>query len=256
MCYGEGAGNPADRRWVVHGLCTSRISMHARELLELALLAATHAPALIEGNRRIPERCVERYWIFSKVRLDRWAWTLKGDIKFGRLVRGTIEEIFAGEVLARVWMAVLAAYDRRRCTDEAEPVARSVVGGHVEARHRALQILVDDSRIDARAIVELNRLLRHADRLTELLVEQVEFPDSLSAQHAAGLFQSGFRTPLAAGSPNPDLNARIAAGVVGCFPDEVFQRSDWPFPLWFAHVMSTAEEAQSMIDELAVGECW
>lgn len=230
--------------------------MHARELIELALLAATHSSALTDVDRRIPERCIEQYWIYSKVRLDRWAWTLKGDVAFGRLVRGTIEEIFAGEVLARVWTAVLAVYDRRRGTDDAEPVARSIIAGHVEARHRALRILLDDSKIDARAAVKLNRLRRHTDRLTEWLIEEIESPDASSRQHPVGRFESKFKPLFSDTSPNPDLNSRIAAGVVGSFPNEVFQQSDWPFPLWFAHVMVAAEEAQSMIDGLVVEECW
>lgn len=230
--------------------------MHARELIELAQLAATHCSALTEGDRRIPERCIEQYWIHSKVRLDRWAWTLKGDVVFGRLVRGTIEEIFAGEVLARVWMAVLTVYDRRRGTDDTEPVAKSVISAHIEARHRALRILVDDSKIDARAAVELNRLRRYTDRLTELLIEEIESPDTFSATHPAGRFESKFKPAFSETSPNSDLNSRIAAGVVGSFPEEVFQRAGWPFPLWFTHVMIAAEEAQSMIDELVVEECW
>ena len=229
--------------------------MHARELIELAQLTATHSPALIEGEWRIPEWCIEQYWVYSKVRLDRWAWTLKGDVAFGRLVRATIEEIFAGEVLARVWNAVLAVYDRRRGIDDAEPVARSVVSGHDDARHRAMRLLVEDSKIDARTMVELNRLRRHCERMAAMLVEEVESPDAFSTNHSSARNKIKYNPPFSESSPNPELNAKIAASVVGGFPQEVFQRAGWPFPLWFVHVMNTAEEAQSMIDELAVEVC-
>ena len=229
--------------------------MHARELVELAGMVATHCKALTEGDWRIPADCIEQYWTCSKVRLDHWARTLKGDDVSHQQLRGTIEEILAGEVLARIWTTVLSAYDRRRGTDEAEPIARSVMIGHTEARRRALTMLLQVSKIDAQAAVELNRLRRHAERWAELLIEEVESPETFFANHPAGRSTDKFQTPFSAASPNPDLNARIAASVVGCFPEEVFNRDGLCFSLWFAQVMSTADDAQSMIDRLLTEEC-
>ena len=218
--------------------------MHTRELLELASVAAVHHAALTEGSWSIPERYIERYWVFSKVRLDRWAWTLKGDVPFDRLARGTIEEIFGGEVLARVWAAVLAAYDRRRGAADAEPVAQSVISGHVDARCRAMRMLLEDPAIDARATVELNRLRRHADRLTEVLIAEVESPSP------AGRHGEKCMARFSTVTPNPDLNSQIAASVVGSFPEGTFEQAGLCFPLWFARVMSAADDAQSMLDDL------
>lgn len=228
--------------------------MHARELVELAGMVATHCTALTDGCRRIPAECIEQYWTCSKVRLDRWARTLKDDDVSRQQLRGTIEEILAGEVLTRIWTAVLSAYDRRRGTDEAEPVARSVMIGHAEARHRALLLLLRVSGIDAQAAVELNRLRRHAERWTELLLEEVESPETFLANHPAGHSTDEFQAPFSAASPNPDLNSRIAASIVGCFPEEVFDGTGLCLSLWFARVMSAADDAQRMIDRLLTEE--
>ena len=109
--------------------------MHARELVELAALVSAHGPVLIRSGQPIPAGSIEEYWLASKVRLDRWAWSLKGfteqaDADARRrqaqwpAVRGVLEEILAAEVLTRVWTAVLCAHDRHRGADEVEPVAR------------------------------------------------------------------------------------------------------------------------------------
>ena len=84
--------------------------------------------------------------------------------------RGVLEEILSGEMLTRVWTAVLCACDRRRHSDEAEPAARSVLIGHMEARHRVLTLLVRGPGIDAEAVLRLNRLRRRAERWTDLLI--------------------------------------------------------------------------------------
>ncbi len=228
--------------------------MHTREIVELAGMVVTHCTALTKGDWRIPADCIEQYWICSKVRLDCWARTLKGDNVSHQQLRGTIEEILAGEILTQIWTAVLSAYDRRRGTDEAEPVARSVMIGHAEARHRALSLLLRVSEIDAQAAVKLNRLRRHAERWTELLLEEVESPETFLANHPAGHSTDKFQTPFSAASPNPDLNARIAASIVGCFPEEVFDDAGLCLSLWFARVMSAADDAQCMIDRLLTEE--
>lgn len=228
--------------------------MHAREIIELAGMVAAHSKTLTEGVRPIPPECIEQYWTHSKVRLDRWSRAMKGDDVFSRLVRGTIEEIVAGDVLARVWNAILAAYDRRRGSDEAGPVARSVMLANAEARNRAMILLLRMSKRDPRAAAELNRLRRHADRWTGLLLEEIESPERFFAQHPAGRPAIEQKTPFSAAGPNPELNARIAAAIVGCFPDESFGRAGLRLSSWFIRAMRTADDAQAMIDGLLDGE--
>ncbi len=158
--------------------------MHARELIELAALVSAHGPTLVRSDHRIPADSIERYWTTSKVRLDRWARSLKDFTRQAGAdaqqrqrkwpeARGVLEEILTGEILTRVWAAVLCGYDRSRGTDQSEPVGRSVMIGHSEARHRVLTLLSHVTGMDACAAVKLNRLRRHCERWTDLLVARL-----------------------------------------------------------------------------------
>jgi hypothetical protein len=265
--------------------------MHARELIELAALVSAHGPVLVQSDAQINARGIEQYWTSSKIRLDHWTRTLKdlGRPAGGRHIerqwleaRGVLEEILTGEILTRVWAAVLCAYDRARGTDEAEPVARSVLIGHVEARHRVLALLSQGTKIEAKAAVKLNRLRRRCERWTDLLVGRLGGMQDLSefaidpkraedfaedAPNRRGFepshlawpllllsLRTAFQRELGAVSPNAELNARIAAGVLACFPSQVFDSSGLFGSLWLMRITTAAEEAQVMIEELLSSE--
>ena len=109
--------------------------MHVRGLIELAGILASDGPLLLRRGEPLSANRMEPYWTASRVRFDRWALCLKkfstqtdSDAKCRRkqwpTARGVMEEILAGEMLTRVWTAVLAAYDRQRGGDDAEPIAR------------------------------------------------------------------------------------------------------------------------------------
>jgi hypothetical protein len=267
--------------------------MRACDLIELAAIASVQGPTLIESNLSIPPQSIEQYWTTSKVRLDRWAWRLKrfvGDADTDAHqrrrqwpeVQGVLEEILTSEMLTRVWTAVLCAYDRQRKTEEASPVARSVLIGHMEARHRVLTLMVRGPGIDAEDAVKLNRLRRHVERWTDLLVGRIaalhdvgEFAFdprrakdfAADLQYHGGLqgkqlvwplmltsLRAGFRKSLDACSPNADLNARIAASVLACFPNDLFDSIGLFRSLWLMRLTNITADAQGMIDDLLVAE--
>ena len=99
--------------------------MHARDLVELAALVAVHSSALVQGAGGVPTSAQEEYWAASRCRLDRWTRLLRrlAD-SAGQLPRPAtlawprvgpvLEEILAGEMLARLWTAAAVAYDQRR----------------------------------------------------------------------------------------------------------------------------------------------
>jgi len=267
--------------------------MHARELIELAALVSAHGPVLVQGDQQIPAGGIEQYWMSSKVRMDRWTRSLKeftrqsdADARHRERkwpeIRGVLEEILTGEILTRVWAAVLCAYDRTRGTDEAEPVARSVMIGHSEARHRVLTLLSRTSGIDARTAVKLNRLRRHAERWTDLLIGRLadiqdvgEFavdpkramdfaedapgrrgfePSRLAWPLVLASLRNAFQRELGPVSPNADLNAGIAAGVLTCFPSGLLDSTGLLRSLWLMRLTSAAEDAVCMIEELLAPE--
>jgi hypothetical protein len=271
--------------------------MHARELVELAAIVSAHGPILVRGGNAISAQNIEQYWTSSKVRLDRWARRLKMySSRSARAVqgldqphaereeyvwpeaRGVLEEVLASEMLTRVWTAVLCAYDRCRGTDDAEPVARSVLIGQMEARHRVLTILSHDSGIDAKAAAALNQLRRRAQRWTDLLVGHLavmygvgefafdprrasDFADNWrcrcglrGSRHTWPLvlasLRAAFHPVLTSQSPNAEVNARIAASILACFSAELFDSTGLLRPLWLMRLTTTADDTQGLIDEL------
>jgi hypothetical protein len=264
--------------------------MHARELIELAALVTAHGPVLVRTSGRISESSIRQYWTASKSRLDRWGWTLRSlSSEAGEpgrpsqpsawtLPRGTLEEIITGEVLARVWTAVLSAHDRFRGTDQAEPIAQSVLLGHLEARHRVLTLLTGGPPIDLEQAFRLNRLRRRAERWTDLLIgyllgmEDVsrfavepdrarEFADDLrdrsrmkGGRYAWPLLltslRAAFQTGLAPQSPNGDLNAQIAASVLASLQPELFDATGLLRSAWLMRMTNVTDDTQSMLDEL------
>jgi hypothetical protein len=264
--------------------------MHARELVDLAAVVAAHAPALLREAGCVPEQSVEAYWTASKSRLDRWGRLLKriasliqcGGLKPNsaehRLFRGVLEEILASEVLTRVWSAAMCAYDRAYGEDQMEPVARSVLIGQIEARHRVLTILVGRTGLAAEESMRLDALRRRTERWADLLVGRLamehdvcqfavdpdrarEFADDFVQQshHAGGRFawpmvlaslRASFCEWLEPASPNPDLNARIAASILACFPAEVFDGLGTVPSEWTLRIAHIVNEAEGWLEEL------
>ncbi len=266
--------------------------MHARELVELASLLSAQGPMLVRDAAQLSGQGVQQYWTASKCRLDRWTRNLHGFADGADLldaaaapvqwnfVRGVLEEILTGEVLARVWTAVLCLYDRRRGGNELEPLARSIMAGHLEARHRVLRLLVRP-RVESERAVKLNRLRRRAERWTDLLVghlvplgDVAEF--AVNAERAAefardfdyqsrrkaaqqvwpllhaslrGAFQRGM-TPV---SPNEDLNAEIGSAILACFPGEAFDSTGLFRSLWLHRMSNVTSDVEGMIDALVGG---
>ena len=264
--------------------------MHARELIELAALASFHGPVLIRGTEPISKAHLDRYWIASKSRLDRWGRALKqvhmaataAAPKSGRphraAIRGLLEEILTGEVLTRVWTAVMCAYDHHHGSGLIEPVVRSVLIGHLEARHRVLTLLVQGPGIDAAEAVKLNRLRRRTERWTDLLVGHLaglhdvgefavdprrarDFAEDLrwQSRQQGGRYawpltlaslRAAFRQGLAPLSPNPELNTTIAESILSCFQPELFDSTGIFRSAWLMRLSHAAADAQGMIDEL------
>ena len=62
--------------------------------------------------------------------------------------------------------------------------------------------------------------------------------------------RAAFRQGLTAESPNGDLNARIAAAILSCFPPELFDSTGQFRSLWLLRLANATADAQGMIAEL------
>jgi hypothetical protein len=266
--------------------------MHSRELVELAAIVSAHGPVLVRGVERLSSSGMEEYWTASKIRLDRWSHCLRAFIAKAndgnwhnahwQHVVSVLEEIISSEILTRVWTAVVCAHDRQHGADDAEPIARSVLLGHVEARHRVLTLLVGGPGMDAETAMKLNHLRRRTERWTDMLVGYLaglhncsefainpqrakEFSQDLHYQcrHPGGRqawplvlasLRAAFQQGMSPQSPNADLNGRIASSIISCFQPELFDSTGLFCSMWLMRLVNAANDAQGMINELLATE--
>lgn len=170
------------------------------------------------------------------------------------------------------------ACDRVSGVTLAEPLARSVMATHMEARHRALALLLHGNGFSTKQAVALNRLRRRAERWSDVLVggllslwdvrefavepERAEdFATDLAQQRGTSggqnawrltlvSLRNAFQTGLSPQAANPDANSRIAGSILGCFPGELFDSTGIFQSLWMMRLTATATDAQGMITEL------
>ena len=268
--------------------------MHASELVELAAAVSTQGPALIRGDGAPSAAAIEQYWTGSKCRLDRWSRALRRFTAEAEgagpqwrqarwpMMRSIFEEILTGEILTRVFAAVMCGYDRRHGSDMAGPAVQSVFIGHLEARHRVLTIILHGPGINAKQAMLLNQLRRRAERWCDMLVgymadyveidkfaidaeRALEFSEDLrhqgNATGGAGAWalvcaslKKSFGQGLCGLSANADLNDKIAKSVLACFPADQFDSIGTLQTLWMVRLTNTFADAQNMLDDLAVEE--
>ena len=150
--------------------------LHVRDLIELAGLVAVESSTLMSNGNRISRTGLESYWSASKFRFDRWGVALRkyqreinhiGPSWAGRewpLIVPILEEVFASEILTRVWCAVLSAHDNKQGQQEMEPTGHTIVVGHMESRNRALKLVADCPENHASQGLAVDELLRRCQR--------------------------------------------------------------------------------------------
>ena len=172
---------------------------------------------------------------------------------------------------------MLTAHDRNHSAHQAEPIGRSVLIGHLEARHRTLRLLVNGPGIRADEALHLNRLRRRAERWTDLLIGNLgarfdvadlapnperarEFSHEL-LDHAAWdrqgqawpvalvSIRSAFAELCSDGTSNHDLNAEIAHSIVGSFQPELFDSTGTLRSLWLMRLGAASSDVQGMIED-------
>jgi len=251
----------------------------------LAATVASQGRQLIRSTEPWVPRPLNDYWCVSKIRLDRWYTQLR---EFSAAIgqdqswswqqaRPVVEEILGTEILTRVWAAAATARDRYAGTCEAEPLVRSILIGHLEARNRALRLLLYAPGVAADDAVELNALRSQTERWTDLLIgsllpedDVAEFAvDPERARDFAQDFEEGcaidanalwstliasmrqgFTQSLTYPPAQPDLNRQIYQSVAYCL-----NRDDWSLsPLapedWLHRIEQLTETTAGLILQL------
>ena len=263
--------------------------MHARQLVEIAALAACHGPALLAGRGHLSSDGFEQYWIASKCRLDRWSraiksfsqpaptWPWNGHQAESVRIEALVEEIFASEILSRVWAALLDGYDRTRGGHGASYFGRGVYLGQLEARNRILKLLVSGPNVNGEQALRYNRFRQCTEQWSDLLVgcltavaDVAEFaphPDRARAiakdlGDAAGMAMAPLRWQMTIASlrvvflsafdtaaANPDSNVRIAASVLRTFDSDTFDSTGLFPSLWITRLEYLSRDSELLLDE-------
>lgn len=263
--------------------------MLPHQLVEVAALVAGQAPVLLKVGVRVSESSLEQYWVSSKCRLDRWGRTLKQYTTrmhepaaprslLWNAAQPVLEEILASEALTRVWTAIGSGLDKQQASRDISPIVRSIHVGHLEARHRVLNLMLHGQGFGVEAAVVLNRLRHRIERWIDMLLgyvhvvadvrefafepdRMVDFAEDISHeqmlpggpiawQMVLASLRSTFRRSLTCESVNHDLNERIAAAVMSCFDADVFDSSGVMKSLWLVRMSNVAKDTQGMIDTL------
>jgi hypothetical protein len=258
------------------------------DAVELAALAAAFGPVLIDSRGPLPREAMHRYWSASRCRANHWCREMKRRTakdagaarKLWSATRPIIEEIVVTEVLTRTWGAVLAAIDQRRGEREAEPIGRSALSAHLDARTRAMTLLLQGSGIPASGAVRINRLRKQAERWSDMFVAFVSGRYRIAAyscrpqrmrQFAADFagdarwkpgqtawrllrasLRRGFSTvKLSPGVSRGDLAAEVAGSILECF-DPLVLDANLHFPnFWLTRLEGLADSTEDMIGQLA-----
>ncbi len=160
--------------------------MHACRLVELAVSAANFHRALSSQHVRAETWRADEFWVLSRARANEWSRLLKEcersksrrDLPFQpklfwQSTEPILEEIFLAEVCTRVWCATLTAIDEQRSHGELAPIARSVFVTNLEARRRALRLLLFSKGLSAVSTLSTNLLRRDCEVWTDGLLAQI-----------------------------------------------------------------------------------
>lgn len=261
--------------------------MHATQMAEIAAWAAFNSFALVERSTSLTAESCNQYWTQSKCRQNRWMIALKmfeQDVRQSHqqhdpwpAIEIVIQEIFLSEMLTRVWSAAMVAHDVRFASNELTGIAHSIHIGHLEAKNRAMRLLLEDESVDSETFEKINLLRRKIERWTDLLLGQL--PDIVAAQrfafqanrvkdfaeenqettnnefttrrvlYSAALAEDlrNFSNKFAA---NPDINRKIVGGILACFSSDRFDSFGLPKSIQLMWMEKSTDETEMLINSL------
>jgi hypothetical protein len=261
--------------------------MNARHIAEVASWTAFHSDRLIFGQQPQSVFAANPYWIASKCRQQRWMTSLKmfqSDLDAPDAnhnpwpaIEIVVQEIFVSEMLTRVWSAAMIAHDCHHHSEELRGVAHSVHLSHIEAKNRAMRLLLTAPASAFSHFEQLNLLRGKVERWTDLLLGQlselrsaIEFafqPNRVGDFHeerrasdprewaakqpiySAALSEDLFRV-TSPYSANPMLNRQIATGILACFPSDRFDSVGLPKSAQILWIEKIADDTQLLADTL------
>jgi|GEM_PF-1802358 len=170
--------------------------------IEAAALISLYGDQSLRSRQPLPASLLQVFWSASRRRLNGWRRVLApSPLELVSPQSATsvspekiVEEIFTSEMLTRVAGAWMVACDLARGTSEAEPIARNVLLGHLEARRLALKWMLGSEGRASCDLRRMNRLRRRIERWTDLLLGHfvVQYPVADFACDAERAWEFGF----------------------------------------------------------------
>ncbi|MGI9518092.1 MAG: hypothetical protein ACR2NP_13645 [Pirellulaceae bacterium] len=261
--------------------------MHATQLAEIAGWLSIGSEIFARGGIAADPDQAMRYWAASKCRLQRWQSALKvfeDDFQEPcemhdpwHAIEVVVQEILISELLTRVWTAVLVQHDRTVDHYDMQSIGHSVFIGHLEARNRAMRLLMHNRPSNQQAYDRLEELRRRLERWTDLLLSRVSdlelaiqfgFDEHRVRDFAAdrhledhqrrrqtghlllASLSSGVRRDVMNFTANPDLNREIAAGVLACIPADRFDSTGLPKTVMLMQMEQVQNDTHAMVQDL------
>ena len=261
--------------------------MHASQLAQIGSWVAIHAPTLIFGNSGPRELVSVDYWTASKCRIQRWNAALEifeGDLRQSNpghdpwpAIRTVVEEIIVSEFLTRIWSAAVMAHDTYQESDELFGLAHSVHISHIEARNRAMRMLLGSQGSNEKEFDRLNLLRHKIERWTDIFLARVtdiaigkifafdekrvvDFHDEIDdtspvMQHRRNqVLIASFAAELmdyqSQWAANPELNRKISSSLLACFPSDRFDSLGLPKSFGMVLLEKTQHDTQLLVDRL------
>ena len=260
--------------------------MHASQLAEIGSWIAVHCGNLAYGQKTQALDASNEYWSASKCRLQRWITALKmfekdiAEPNEGHdpwpALELVVQEILLSEFLTRIWAASVHVHDSYQGTDELRGLANSTFISHIEARNRAVRLLLAGQGSNEAVFDRVNVLRRKMERWTDLflslipsldIARQFAFDPNRVADFFAEkseekdtawirrqqLLMASFSAEVGSISQfaaNPSFNRKIASGILACFPSDRFDSTGLPKSARMLWLEKSQDDTQSLVDEL------
>ena len=263
------------------------LRMHAKQMAEVAGWLSFCSELFSRGL--IPP-CQEhgmRYWTASKCRLQRWQAALKifeDDLADPQpnhdpwhAIEVLLQEILLSDVLTRTWTALLVQHDEQTGNQELKSIGYSVYIGHLEARNRALRLILHHRGAGEASFDRIDALCRRMERWSDMLLSRLEnlriakqfgfdshrvgdfaadrhLESRQRRQQVENILQASLIAALSRDSStctaNPDLNREIVAGILECFPEDRFDELGLPKGLVQLQLEQVPDEAESLLKQI------
>ena len=158
-------------------MSSEEFGLTIRSVAELALVVSRAGDQLLDEGTIPTTAALRAFWQSSRRLQQRWLKVVDQEeasvSRDWKVLERLASRVFVCEMLVRTWSTVLASLDRRRGTEDLTSVARNIVIGLLQIRHRVLGGLLLCPPSEKDRVMEIDLLRRRCDRWTDLLLGQL-----------------------------------------------------------------------------------